>query len=309
MATTTKALKFRYCMIKIQNGDGSRKNFKFAVFITKMTEYLNIHHKCSIDIKDFKAKIDRYTNVNDRYIHISMTKLSDKVIPQKSYEDDRDSQSIDISPDEYLGLDVHMIYDTAYSVLMLQISRESLSEKNIAEYINFFAHRFKMLNDDQCVFIEPIYDVNAKRSSIKPKKIEIRFANLEHVRPKKESTLSTIIDSFNRFDGISGTVTISVGRLSKKNDLNSEEISEAIDDLKDLNTNYPQCISSAKLSYTENDTSFIYDLFDNVLNDYGKITIETRSSLKYDDVEVEMLRLLTQKLPHIEKILNHNIND
>lgn len=305
MATTTKVLKFRYCMIKVQNGDESCEVFKFADFITKMSDYLDIHHKCSTEIKDYKAKIDKYTQINSRYIHIAMTKLSDKIIPKKSYEDDRDSKSIDINPDEYLGLDVHMIYDTVSAVLMIQVSRESLSENNIAEYINFFAHRFKMLQDDQSVYIAPIYDKKIKNSSIKPKKIEIRFANLERVTPRKGSPLSKIIDSFNIFNGISGTITISVGRSSKKNDLNQEEINDTIEDLNNLKTNYPQCISSARVSYTDDNASFIYDLFDNVLNDYGKITIEMRSSLKYEDVENEMIKLLIQKLPYIEKVLKN----
>ena len=233
-----------------------------------------------------------------------MTKLSDKIIPKKSYEDDRESHDFDINSDEYLGLDVHMIYDTVTSVLMIQISRESLSETNIADYINFFAHKFNMLNDSQTIFIDPLYNTEINHSTMKAKKIEIRFANIEKVTPPKSTSLSKVIESFNSFNGISGSISISVGKSSKKNKLNQEQIDSTIEAVEKLKKDYPNCISTARLSYTENDKSYIYDLFDNILNDYGRINIETRSSLNYDDIEHEMIKLFTNMLPTINSIIN-----
>lgn len=85
-----------------------------------------------------------------------MVKMIDTAMPKKVYEDDRESLDIEFKDDEYLGTDVHMLYDIHNKVLMVQRTRSSLSISCISAYLNEFAHKLKSLNDNQVLEIEPI---------------------------------------------------------------------------------------------------------------------------------------------------------
>lgn len=51
--------------------------------------------------------------------------------------------------------------------------------------------------------------------------------------------------------------------------------------------------------------SFCYDLFDDIMNDIGYIYVAPRTSIKFEDVEIEMLRLYTNKLPALNHLIGY----
>ena len=298
---TKKSFKFQYCIIRRYDESNNEKaQFEFTPFITK---FLNLpKNEYVIDICDYKAKIEKINQIQKRYIHISFVKMVDKALPKKVFADERDSLDIEMKDDEYLGTDVHIIYDTDNGVLMLQKTRESLSIANISCYLNEFAHKLNLLNESQVIEILPIYDTNTLSPKSIVKKIDIRFANIEEIKYSEYNNIWQMFDTFNKFNAISGCITMSVGRT--KNKLNNDEIMSAINIVKQLKSKYHNCISGAKISYVEGDNTFSYDLFDDVMNDIGYIDVSPRESIKFEDVETEMLKLYNKKLPHINYVIS-----
>ncbi len=297
-----KDFKFQYCFIyAFDNVKKKRTFFDVAPFITKFIELSKSDRV--LDIYDFKAKIENIKQIQERFIHLNFVKMIDKGLPKKVFDDDRDSLDIDIKDDEYLGTDAHILYDMNNKVLMLQRTRESLSIQNISCYLNEFAHILKLLNNNQVLDILPIYDNKVLSDNSVVKKIDVKFANIESIKPDGYNNMLQILKIFNKFNAISGCITMSVGRTKKE--LDNHEVMDAVEIVKKLKRTYKNCISGAKLSYVENDNSFTYDLFDNVMNDIGRIEVSPRESIKFDEVENEMLRLYYKKLPHLNNVINY----
>lgn len=297
-----KDFKFQYYFINVFDGDKKQQTlFNFAPFITKFLGLSKSNHV--ININDFKAKIEKIGQVQERFIHINFVKMIDKALPKKVYADDRESLDIEFKDDEYLGTDVHILYDMNNKVLMIQKTRESLSIQNIAYYLNEFAHKLKLLDNNQVIDILPIYDGKILSANSIIKKIDLRFANIENVKSNEYNNMLQILSVFNKFNAISGCITMSVGRTRKE--LDNGEVMDAVKIVKQLKETYKNCVSSAKVSYVENDNSFSYDLFDDIMNDIGRIEVSPRESIKFEDVESEMLRLYNKKLPHLNNVIGY----
>lgn len=293
MSEKRKEFKFHYCFINIIDCE-SKNCFRFG-FAEFIKEFLKLPKATTIlPLRDYKAKIEKISQIENRYIHICMFKMVDTAMPKKVYEDDRECLDIEFKDDEYLGTDVHMLYDTHNKILMVQRTRASLSIPVISAYLNEFAHRFNLLNDNQALEIEPICDKKILSPQSIVKKIDIRFGNIETVPTNENNNIFQIISTFNKFNAVSGCVTLSVGRTKGK--LNSDEIVDTVKIVKKLKETYNNCITGAKITYIENDISFCYDLFDDIINDIGYIHVTPRTSIKFDDIESEMLKLYWNKL-------------
>lgn len=302
MSEKRKEFKFHYCFINIFDCENKKRfRFRFSEFIREFLQLPKV--ETILPLHDYKAKIEKVSQSDNRYIHICMVKMIDTAMPKKVYEDDRESLDIEFKDDEYLGTDVHMLYDTHNKVLMVQRTRASLSISVISAYLNEFAHKFKLLNDNQALEIEPICDKKILSSQSIVKKIDIRFGNVETVPTDENNNIFQIINTFNKFNAISGGVTLSVGRTKGK--LDNNEIADTVKIVKNLKETYQNCITGAKITYIENDISFCYDLFDDVINDIGYIYVAPRTSIKFEDVEAEMLRLYVNKLPKLNNIIGY----
>lgn len=302
MPASKKAFKFQYCFINVV--DSNKKipeKFNFAAFFEKFIGLPKSSR--TISLHDYKAKIERFSQAEDRFVHICFVKMIDKAMPKKALEDERDSLNIEFKDDEYLGFDAHMLYDMNNKVAMIQRTRESLSIQNISIYLNEFAHKLSILNKNQIIEIQPITDTNTLSSKSKIKKLNIRFGNIENIRTDDTNNILQILKAFNKFSAKYGEITLSVGR--SKNTLDNSEVTDTIQIVKELKEKYDNCISGAKIAYVENDISFCYDLFDDVMNDVGYIEIVPREPINYDNVEYEMLQLYRNKLPHLNSVIGY----
>jgi len=301
-----KMLKFQYCLVSIYDSVNETKNiYSMHEFISRLSDLPA--RETIMAINDFKAKTEKIVTYDNRFVHISLMKMTETAMPYKVYDDDRESESIELNDDEYLGKDTHVLYDMHNHVLMLQNTREALNMLNVNYYINQLAHDFGLINDHQVLDIEPIFDTKLYNKSSKAKKIDIRFANIENVSLSGTSTLSKIISYFNVFGGISGNITISIGRKStEKHALDYDEIKTLIDDIKELNSQNKSCFSSARLTYMEEGHSFMYDLFDDVMNDIGNIQVLPKTTIPFETIGSKMLELYNNKLPKINTIINYD---
>lgn len=77
-----KDFKFQYCFINIfDKNTNQQKLFNFAPFIT---EFLKLPKgNRVINIYDFKAKIEKIGQIQERFIHINFVKMTDKALPKK----------------------------------------------------------------------------------------------------------------------------------------------------------------------------------------------------------------------------------
>ena len=120
--------------------------------------------------------------------------------------------------------------------------------------------------------------------------------------PPTKSTLSNIINSYHKLNGLAGTVTIGVGRTKKEVEksfngrkkkfkeerfLNSAEIKDLINDIYDNK----EIISGSKIELKDEDgpNLEIIDLFDNIYHDYLTFILESRSTLGFEQVFNDMI--------------------
>lgn len=301
-----KEFKFHYCFAEMTD---LTKNFPMIYSLHDFMEKLSAlsPSQTIIDMGNFKAKTERIDIYEDRYIHLSLMKMTEFAMPFKVYDYDKKAEPIELDDDEYLGKDTHILYDMHNNVLMLQVTREALSDTCVQIYFNTLAHDFNLLNKQQVLEITRINDETSLNNKQKNKKIEIRFGNLENTTYYSGTFLGGIIDSFNKIGGIAGNITISTGRRSIKNfELEHDNVMQLTKELQDLRDKKVEAVSSAKITYMEEGKSFIYDLFDNVMNDIGRISVLPKTSIPFDDIGKMMLELYKNKLPKINSIIKYN---
>lgn len=294
-----KSIKYQYFFI-FQTNSGKKQLFPFVKFIT---EFNNLDKDSyTIDISDYKAKVEKISKIDNRYIHVCFTKLNDKNIPKKSFADKRESLELEINSDEYIGTDVHTIYDTHNNALMVQSSRESLSVSGISYYIREFARKLGIIASNDDVEILPIYDTKSPNKECSISKIDVKFANIEKIHSPKNANINQILKTMTAFDGLTGSVCISVGR-QRKHSLSNSEVLNFLSELKIIKNKNKECVPSAKISYSENDLTFVYDLFDDILNDIGYVDILPRTYLKFEDIEKNMMEIYQKRLPYLNNLI------
>lgn len=294
-----KSIKFQYFFI-FKSNTGKTSLFPFVKFITQFNNLDKDTY--TIDISDYKAKVEKISKIEDRYIHVCFTKHNDKNIPKKSFADKRESLELGINSDEYIGTDVHIIYDTHNNALMIQSSRESLSVSGISHYIRTFARKLGIIESNDDVEILPIYDTKSPNKECSISKIDVKFANIKKIHSSKNPNINQILNTMTSFDGLTGSICIGVGH-QRKHSLSNSEILSFLSELKKIKSKNKECIPSAKISYSENDINFVYDLFDDILNDIGYIDILPRTYLKFEDIEITMMEIYQKRLPYLNDII------
>jgi hypothetical protein len=281
---TSKILKDN---LWIENGA-----FRFVEWLANFDEQ---HKKDSIEFDGTRARIDEfvYDETNELWI-VRFMKLRDSNIPSKVKESE-DSQVFELEDDEYIGEDVTLLYDEETGLTMIQSNRFALGVGKIERFIA----RTPLVPDEQ-VEIHPISTKidtrNFKRRNYR--QLELKFANLHQLPLKNKNTaLGDILKSFNRFGGVTGTITISLGR-SKYNSLRRSEVEAVLQDISD-NLN----VEGAKIKVKDDDSSpvEIIDLFDNIDNDILTFELPARASLDFKITADKMTKQFLKRLPDLKE--------
>lgn len=297
MTEYKRNIKFQYFRISQEKGEHEKNIFPFsdwAVYIDK-----SFLLRKTLELKGMRARIDEIKYDNEKDIWgIRFMRLRDTNIPS-TVKEGKESTPVELEDDEYIGEDVTMIYDEAHGIAMIQSNRFSLYYNRIEELIDKY-NPFEGYH----ILIRPIADTSKVNFDKKnqSKKITISFANIEREMPPTKSTLSNIINSYHKLNGLAGTVTIGVGRTKKEVEksfngrkkkfkeerfLNSAEIKDLINDIYDNK----EIISGSKIELKDEDgpNLEIIDLFDNIYHDYLTFILESRSTLGFEQVFNDMI--------------------
>lgn len=292
-----RTIKFEYFRLKHQVKENNRwvekGDFNFVSWINNIDQ--NELLMRTVELKDTKARLEDIRFYDTEYIWgMRFMKLREDNVPSIAKENQA-AEDIPLGDDEYIGEDLYMIYDRISKISMVQSNRFSLGITRLAEFLG----KTSYLSQER-IILKP-YSKNIDLKSFRKNKyktLELGFANLIRDVPQSKSPLSNIINSFHKFWGVSGSVSISLGR-TKHDTLNIVEVDDLLEELGD----YEEVVS-AKIRIKDDDKSYteIIDLFDNICKDFITFNIPKKQSLgfeyavrnmieKYNDRKLELLSL------------------
>lgn len=294
--TYKRNVRYQYYKIvllhKDENGEWKVKSdFNMADWFAQINENGLMQRK--IELQDCIATIERITLDNTIYT-ARMFKLRDYNVPSK-VKDGEASQEIPLEEDEYIGEDITLLYDRENGVCMFQSNRMSLSVNRVAEWIN------KDIEENYMVSFRPIIRKPTKNTFTgkQIRTINVTFANVEESTTQR--SLGEIIKGIKKFDGVTGQISIGVGRKKDKG-LNQEN---TLDLIEALNNNR-EIVSSAKVKIRDGDQARveIVDLFDDVLHDFITYDILYKKPLDFEQAKIKMFERYHAKKNQILELIN-----
>lgn len=305
MQVISRRIKFRYFTITAKVLDDKRKLIKegkinFKELQKTIEDENKIYEK--ISLKNVEARIEHFElDSNEKNIwKLMMMRLRLDQIPNKA-KDSEKAEVINLENDEYIGEDVSLIYDQDTGIAMIQNNRFSLSYNKIQELFNNIYG-----NDKFIIIIRPI--LNPERVDIKGKsatKLEISYAMTDDSQINGKYGISDILKKFKSIEGLSGKVSMGIGRTKKKiksRGGKEEKVNRELDEdeivnlVKDIESN-EDIISYARIHYRDDTTSEIslLDLFDNEFNDYITFAIEPRKNIGFEYITEHMVRVYNKR--------------
>lgn len=295
--TYKRNIKYQYYKVvllhKGEDGEWKKEcDFNIADWLAKLDEEGLINRK--IELSDCIANVENVFRDKKKNIYIiRFFKLRDINIPSK-IKDGEKSQAIPLDDDEYIGEDITMLYDRNSGVCMVQNNRMSLSVNKLQEWMN------NSVEDDYFVSFRPIFKKTTKDTfrGKQIRAIDITFANVEQETSVR--SLSQIIGGIKKFNGISGHITIGVGR-SKEKEL---DLPSTLDLIEELNENR-DIISGAKVKMRDGDKARIelIDIFDDLIHDIISFDIEKKQPLNFEQSRMKILSKYLERKDEIVGLL------
>lgn len=280
-----KTIKFEYFKIThdvMENGRRIEKGgFNFADWLLKMKN--NNRIQTLIPLKNCYARIEKMEQDLETGYWVTRFMKKRNIAPSKIY-DGRDAEAIDLEDGEYIGEDVTMLYDKQNNIVMIQSNRLSLTPTIIAEFVS----KTVSAENNVIVNIRPmlIEDRNIDLRDKQVRKLEIKFANVNN-EISQRSSLNRLFNTLSLYHGITGKISISVGR-SRDRTLNNDLVQNTIDEIQNDRVG----IDSVQVSYRESSDSQIelIDLFDDVKTVYIEIQQEDNKPLDFDLLKMKMIQ-------------------
>lgn len=295
--TYKRLVRFHYyqALIERVNEKGQwirESHFNVADWLAKLSDEGDIRR--NVELSDCIAYIENIKFDKENFYSIRFFKLRDINIPS-IVKEGKNSEPIPLEDDEYIGEDMNMLYDKKLGVCMIQSNRMSLSASRIAEWMS------KNCEKGYRVSLIPIYNTK-NLASFKKKKIsniDISFANIEENNSLQ--SLGDIIKGMRKFNGLTGHLTISVGKRITQQ-LDNDGTLELITELRENRG----VVKSAKVKMKDDDKSRteIVDLFDDVLHDYISFDVEVKKNLDFDKERLGMIQRYNERIDEIRQALN-----
>ncbi|KKC28799.1 DUF6731 family protein [Caldanaerobacter subterraneus] len=301
----TRKIKFEYFEVVYRLNDDQDQQpdrlFDFLRWLKKATG-LSLEAR-TFDYYNERARLEKfyYDDVNNYWL-LNFVRLRETNIPLIG-KVDQEAEPIELDDDEFIGEDVSMLYDPKLKIVMLQRNIHSLGPSGIEKYLNLL-----WASEKEQIYLRPIYFPNSfekARNSKIYRKITVRFAlpNDFNESSIEDSPLKPTIQSFGKFNGIIGEVTISVGQ-SKKENLHRETIHETLKFIE----NNREIIKKAQLTIKKDEEKEveILDLFEDKLYDYLIFTLPNRQSLACEYVFQKMIEKYQERRSEIIKLVKRD---
>lgn len=278
----TRNIKFQYVVPVVQRREKDEWVYQRKLDIYQWIKNLRERYqdKEIIDMGDLKVQIEqiKYYKESDMWV-FRFLKLREDNIPSIA-KANAESEGIPLGEDEYIGEDLYMLYDVQTGIAMVQVNRFSLSMKRLSEVLT------RVWNvEGQRISLKPIDDkfsIKSKRRSYRS--LDISFANILPGLEGEHNSLGSIRDSFRRYGGIAGHITINLGRV-RNNTLNIDKVEETISEA--LND---ESVVGLKVKVKDDDDRPVetIDLFDNVAHTIISFNIETKKVLNFEHAAQKM---------------------
>lgn len=306
MAKYKRIIRYQYYQIKMTK-QNSKKIFDFAYWIKQIKD--NNLMQTAITFNGAKARIEKceFSRENGLW-GIRILKLRDTNIPSRA-KDKEDAKVIELEDGEYLGEDVFMLFKPENGIAMIQQNRLSLGISRIEEFLEETYNRYVSDKEKSAIQIDPIVDIDwrDKLRGSNYKCIEISFANMHRftdIGDGKRHSLASIIEPLRKLYGVTGKVTVGLGR-SYVDTLNQQEILKIVKEIGEpSNKRY---IRSAKIKVKEEDDTDveILDLFNDICSDFIEFDIDSKSGLIYSVCISKMYDKFDKREKELEKLIDY----
>lgn len=305
MAETYKRnIRFQYYQIKYIVGEKTDSNRYHVFNMEKWAKMMkdNKMIKKTVEFNDAVARLDSIEYFpSSKLWGIKLIKLRDTNIPSKVKEYE-EVEVIDLEPNEYIGEDLFLLYDSENGIAMIQQNRYSLGVSRVEEFIKETYNRFS--GTKISVSIEAVLQSNdiKKLRKSKYRYLELSFANIDsYTEEDGKNPLGRIMQPFKDFHGITGTIKISLGH-TKGGTLNRTEVQELIET---VNSN-KRFVRTAKLKVKEDDDADVewIDLFSDVMYDIILFELKVRGTLDESVALSTMQTYFQKKRDSLIKLVN-----
>lgn len=277
MATSVKIICKYYQLREFKDNAITLNTYKLIPWLNNINS-LSLEGRFA-NINNVEGRLEEISKIGESNIYALNFMRTDNVSTSYKVKKDSPAEHIDIEIGEYIAKNTVCIYDSVNDIIMIQSNRGGYSDASIENYINNF------IGERRCVLLpisEKIDIANEKNEYLK---LDIRFANIREYQPVSGSFFEEVIEGMNKTDGTSAHIEISLGN-NRKSRLNKKEIRKTIDDLY----HNIGCISSAKIKFSDDQISGIYDLFDNLCKDDVLVNISDadKGCVKFENLANKM---------------------
>lgn len=301
--TYQRNIKFYYYVPKIYKkpNDGENefkwkfeKKFDVSNWLAELDA--NEKFKSNIGLLDCIVNIENVKLLDDGLYAFRIYKLRDGSIPSKIKEGE-EAQPIDLEPDEYVGEDTTLLYDSTNCILMMQYNRMSIGKSRLEFLMT------KSLGDSNRKVLLQLISRQLDTSRFRKKKLRSMEFSLENLDSLDEgydkNGLLGLVQRFKKYSGYSLSIRISASR--KKDD--TLDVNNTLDAIEEITDN-KDIINRAKIRLRDDDQSRIeeVDLFEDVLHDRISFSIENRTPLSFNSASLQMLKVYKERLSEIKKL-------
>lgn len=260
MATSVKIICKYYQLREFKDNDITQNTYNLIPWFNHIIS-LSLEERFKNN-NNIEGRLEEIAKIGESDVYALNFMRVDNVSTAYKVKRDIPAEHIDIEVGEYIAKNTVCIYDSINNILMIQSNKGGYADASIESYINSFM-------DVKCCALLPIREkIDITNNKTEYMKIDVRFANIREYRPISGSCFEEIVSGMNRTEGVAAHIEISLGN-NRKSKLNKSEISKTI---KDLHNNVG-CISSAKIKFSDDQVSGIYDLFDNLCKDEVTVSI------------------------------------
>lgn len=282
MATTVKIICKYYQLREFKDNDITQNTYSLIPWLNHISS-LSLQNRFKNN-NNIEGRLEEIAKIGSSDIYALNFMRADNVSTTYKVKKDMPAEHIDIEVGEYIAKNTVCIYDPTYNVIMIQSNRGGYADASIENYINSF------MNTKQCVLLPIKERIDITNTKTEYMKIDVRFANIREYQPTSGSCFEEILSGMNKTEGTTAHIEISLGN-NRKSRLNKSEISKTI---ADLHQNIG-CISSAKIKFSDDQVSGLYDLFDNLCKDEVTVNISDtdKGCIKFENLANKMFAKYT----------------
>lgn len=278
MATTVKIICKYYQLREFKDNDITQNTYSLIPWLNNINS-LSFEERFA-NINNVEGRLEEISKMGESDVYALNFMRTDNVSTSYKVKRNSPAEHIDIEVGEYIAKNTVCIYDSINDIMMIQSNRGGYADASIENYINNF------LGEKRCILLPIRERIDITNEKNEYMKIDVRFANIREYQPTSGSCFEEIIAGANRTDGTAAHIEISLGNR-RKSRLNKNEIRKSIEDIHQN----MGCISSAKIKFSDDQVSGIYDLFDNMCKDDVLVSIseDDKGCIKFETLANKML--------------------